>query len=95
MRFGVVALGLGLLSIAVLILPVVGYISFALSGLGLLIGLCGLFYALRQKVGGKSPTGASAAAAIGGRGLAFALTGTLLCLAALLLALLPFLPRAG
>ena len=90
-RLGVVALGLGLLSIAVLSLPFIGYSSFVLSGLGLLFGLWGLFHALRRNVGGKSPTGGSAAAGIGGRGLGYALAGTAVCLAALLLALLPFL----
>jgi hypothetical protein len=87
----VVALGLGLVSIAVLSLPFIGYISFGLSALGLLFGLWGLFHALRRNVSGKSSTGASTAAGIGGRGLGFALAGTMLCLAALLLALLPFL----
>jgi len=62
-----------------------------LSGLGLLFGLWGLFHALRRNAGGKSPTGGSAAAGIGGRGLGYALAGTAVCLAALLLALLPFL----
>jgi hypothetical protein len=90
-RLGVVALGLGLLSVAVLILPFIGYSSFVLSGLGLLFGLWGLFHALRRKVGGKLPAGGSSAAGIGGRGLSIALVGTLACLAALLLALLPFL----
>src|SRR5262245_40996324 len=40
-RFGVVALALGLLSILVLCIPVVGYISLGLSGIGLLLGLWG------------------------------------------------------
>jgi hypothetical protein len=94
-RLGVVALGLGLLSIAALSLPFIGYMSFVLSGLGLLFGLWGLYHALRPIVSGKSPTGGSAAAGIGGRGLGYAMAGTAVCLAALLLAMLPFLLGMG
>src|SRR5689334_16819561 len=45
-RLGVVALGLGLASVLVLCLPVVGYVSPVLSGAGLMLGTCGLMCAL-------------------------------------------------
>jgi hypothetical protein len=79
-----VALGLGVLAIAVLCLPFIGYGTFVLSGLGLLFGLWGLCLALRR-------SGGSPAAGSRGRGLGYALAGTVVCLGAQLLALLPFL----
>jgi len=57
----------------------------------LLFGLWGLFHALRRTFRGKAPTGGSAGAGISGSGRGYALAGTAMCLAALLLALLPFL----
>jgi hypothetical protein len=80
-RLGVVALVLGLTAIAILCVPIVGYASSVLSGLGLLLGLWGLF----------RPSAGFSAARFSGRALSYPLVGTLVCLAALLLALLPFL----
>jgi hypothetical protein len=83
-RLGVVALMLGLASVAVLCVPLLGYASFVLSGLGLLLGLWGLVRSLGRDAGvAKGPTG--------GRALTYPLAGALVCLVALLLALLPFL----
>jgi hypothetical protein len=82
-RLGVVALVFGLAAVAVLCVPVVGYASAVLSGVGLLFGLGGLVFR----------TGGSSAASIPGRALPSPLAGTLVCLAALLLALLPYLFR--
>jgi hypothetical protein len=82
-RLGVVALVLGLVAGAVLCVPVLGYASLGLSGLGLLLGLWGLF----------RPSGGPSAARIDGRPLSYPLAGTLVCLLALLLALLPLLFR--
>ena len=42
-RLGVVALVLGLAAVLVLCVPLLGYASFVLGGLGLLLGLWGLF----------------------------------------------------
>jgi hypothetical protein len=83
-RLGVVALVLGLAAVVVLCVPVLGYASFVPSGLGLLLGLWGL----------SRPTGGSSAGRIDGRALTYPLAGTLVCLLALLLALLPLLFRA-
>jgi hypothetical protein len=82
-RLGVVALVLGLVAGAVLCVPVLGYASLVPSGLGLLLGLWGLF----------RPTGGSSAGKSDGRARSYPLAGTLVCLLALLLALLPFLFR--
>ena len=48
-RLGAVSLGLGLLAVLVLCVPFVGYASPALSGLGVLLGLGGLFNARRER----------------------------------------------
>jgi len=79
---GVVALVLGLAAVAVLCVPVLGHASSALSGVGLLLGLWGLF----RLAGGP-------AARRDGRAVLFPLAGTLVCVGALLLALLPFFFR--
>src|SRR5262249_34918827 len=47
-RFGLIAAIRGLASVLVLCLPLVGYVSIVLSSVGLLVGLCGLFGALRR-----------------------------------------------
>jgi hypothetical protein len=85
-----VALVLGLAAVVVACVPFLGYASFALSGLGLLLGLWGL---LRSRDSGvpKAPAGCPSPARAGGRPLTYTLAGSLVCLAALLLALLPFL----
>jgi hypothetical protein len=47
-RLGVASLALGLLSVMVLCLPVVGVAAVGLSGLGVLLGLSGLFMSFGQ-----------------------------------------------
>src|SRR5262245_14456364 len=42
-RLGIVALALGLFAILVLCVPVFGYLSLGLSGIGLMLGVAGLF----------------------------------------------------
>jgi hypothetical protein len=94
MRFGVVALMLGLASVAVLCVPYLGYYaSFALSGVGLLVGLWGL-------VRGRRPDAAAAGGTMDSSGVAgsdrnsllFPLVGMMVSLGAVLLALLgPYL----
>jgi hypothetical protein len=86
------AAALGLIAVMVLCLPVVGYLSLALSGVGLLLGLSGLVAALGE--GGAAHRRAGKVAAtplLGGRPSAFPLAGMAACLVALALALLPFL----
>src|SRR5262245_12232540 len=98
-RFGLIAAILGLASVLVLCLPLVGYVSIVLSSIGLLVGLCGLFGALRR--GAPPPPlplagGAGVAHGFGARAIDFPLAGVGVCAAALALALLPFfvlLPR--
>jgi hypothetical protein len=87
-----IALVLGLVSVLILCLPWIGYASFVLSGVGLLLGLGGLFgahdgpgaYALAE--GGESRR-------FGQRARDYPLAGAGACLLALALALLPLLFR--
>jgi hypothetical protein len=93
-RFGLLAAVLGLTSVLILCLPVVGYAAIVLSSVGLLVGLCGLFGALRR--GAPPPPlplagGAGVAHGFGARAIDFPLAGIGVCAAALALALLPFL----
>jgi hypothetical protein len=93
-RLGVVSLGLGLLSVVVLCVPVVGYASLALSGLGVLVGLCGLFDFLRERRGRSAvrvTPGGQTMSGGGARALNYPLAGTAVSLVALALALLPLL----
>jgi hypothetical protein len=93
-RLGVVSLGLGLLSVLILCVPVVGYVSPALSGLGLLLGLGALVDYLRGRPGGlrfRTTTGAQVMDGAGGQALHYSLAGTAVSLLALALALLPVL----
>jgi predicted RNA-binding Zn-ribbon protein involved in translation (DUF1610 family) len=95
-RLGVGALALGLVSMMVLCLPMVGTMSLGLSGLGLVLGLCGLVCSERQ---GKKRTGHELAgtlrmpALLGEHVMSFPLAGTIVCFLALGLALLPLLIR--
>jgi hypothetical protein len=95
-RLGVSALVLGLVSMMVLCLPMVGSVSLGLSGLGLVLGLCGLVCSERQ---GKRRTGHELAgtlrmpALLGDHVLSFPLAGTIVCSLALGLTLLPLLIR--
>jgi hypothetical protein len=76
----------------VLCLPVVGYVSPFLSGLGLLLGLAGLFDALTPS---PSPAGEAEEAVrrFGTRAWDYPLAAVAACLLALGLALLPLLFR--
>ena len=87
-RLGVASLALGVASVPVLCLPVVGYAALALSGLGLLLALGGLL-ALARGAGAVPGGGAGAPAGFGARGWHYPLAG----LAALALGLLPLLGR--
>jgi hypothetical protein len=88
-------LALGLLSILVLCLPFIGVASVGLSGLGVLLGLGGLFTSLgRGAVTLGLPFGGIRRPRRFGEGaLDYPLAGVGACLLALTLALLPWLNR--
>jgi hypothetical protein len=93
-RLGVVSLGLGLLSVVVVCVPVVGYASLVLSGLGLLLGLCALLDFARGRFGGhglRTNAGAQVMCQPDARALHYALAGTGVSMLALVLTLLPLL----
>lgn len=95
-RFGVTAVALGLVAVLILCLPGVGYVSPLLSGVGLLLGGWGLLRSLHPFAKGSRPMyagGGLASYRFGTRATDFPLAGTVACLVALVLALLPFLAR--
>jgi hypothetical protein len=95
-RLGVAALALGLVSVMVLCLPVLGYAAIGLSGVGLLLGLGGLYRAAVLADAGAYAHAAGAArtsARFGERRWDFPLAGVAACLLTLTLALLPWVAR--
>jgi hypothetical protein len=95
-RLGMAALALGLGSVLVLCLPVIGYLSLALSGVGVLLGLWGWWHALRAGTGTRGGTlvrGSWVRGGFGTRAGDYPLAGIAACLLALTLALLPVLLR--
>lgn len=93
-RVGVVSLGLGLLSVLIVCVPLVGYASLALSSLGLLLGLVALLDFTRARFGGhglRPATGGRLMCGYDTRALNYALAGTGASLVALVLTLLPLL----
>ncbi|HEY8502963.1 MAG TPA: hypothetical protein VIL46_00175 [Gemmataceae bacterium] len=92
-RLGVFALGLGLVAVLLLCVPVVGYVSPGVSGVGLLLGLAGLVRSwLDRRRGGRLPSeGVQMPDFFGERTLSFPAAGTAACALALTLALLPLL----
>ncbi len=92
-KLGILALALALLSVLVLCLPLVGYASVVLSGGGLLLGLGGLVRSLHED-GGQARRLLAGPAGTPSRSRSvwtFPLVGTVACLLALALALLPLL----
>lgn len=95
-HLGMAATALGLLSVMVLCLPVIGYASVALSGGGLLLGLAALACSLQDggEYAARRPAGAAPVPALlASKAPVFPLAGTVACLLALVLALLPVLLR--
>jgi hypothetical protein len=95
-RYGVAALALGLTSVIIMCVPVVGYGSLGLSGIGILLSLWGLIRSLREGnrwFGLPRNRGVEMPDLLGGCVLSFPLAGTLLCSLTLTLALLPFMIR--
>jgi len=95
-RLGIAALVLGTVSIPVLCVPFVGYASIALSGVGLLLAIGGLFSAWTGgdvTLGHPPAGGAGVARRFGERARNYPLAGAGMCLLALVLALLPLLFR--
>jgi hypothetical protein len=88
-RYGVVALMLGLAAVVVVLVPYAGfYAALALSGVGVLVGFRGLLYYWSRDAGGAD---GPPAAPPGRQALLYPLAGMLACLGAVLLALLPVL----
>jgi hypothetical protein len=94
-RLGLAALILGLLAIMILCVPVFGYASLGLSGIGILLGVSGLLCARKDGMRRVAPPAGEAQGqhALGGSDLSYALAGTMVCLLAAALVLLPFLLR--
>ncbi len=93
-RMGIVALVLGCVSVLIMCLPIIGYASIVLSGVGLPMGLWGLFRARMEGNGMlcRSLTGGvGVAGRFGSRPRDYALAGIVACLLALTLSLLPIL----
>src|SRR5262245_47447953 len=95
-RIGLTALALGLASVLVLCLPLVGYAAIVLSAAGLLLSLWGLFLALTSGPGTPSYSPAAVGGGprrFGSRPRDYPLAGLAACALALTMALLPFLLR--
>jgi hypothetical protein len=90
---GMLSLGMGLVSILILCLPILGYLAFVLSGAGVILGTGGLLYA-RFHGGESLPPQLAGGAGIwgrfGSRVIDYPLAGVVACLFALALALLPY-----
>jgi hypothetical protein len=93
-RLGLASAALGLLSVPVLCLPLVGYAAIALSGLGLLLGLYALasaWLAGTPVTGGPPAGGGGVARRLGAHAVGYPLAGVGACAVALVLAVLPLL----
>lgn len=97
-RIGIVSLILACLSVLIMCLPIVGYVSIILSGIGLPMGLWGL---LRARAEGNEMlcrplTGDNGVAgSFGTRARDYPLAGTVACLLTLTLSLLPIFMRGS
>jgi hypothetical protein len=91
-RLGIASVALGLLSVMVLCLPFVGFAAVGLSGLGMLLGLGGLFTAFGHGTAalGLPAGGARGARRFGEGPLDYPLAGIGACVLALALAILPW-----
>ena len=93
-RMGIVSLALGCVSVLIMCLPLIGYASIVLSGIGLPMGLWGL---LRAHMDGNEmlshslPGGAGIVGSFGMHARDYPLAGSVACMLALALALLPIL----
>lgn len=93
-RLGILSLGLGLTSILIMCLPLLGYLSIGLSGIGLFLGLGGL-YRSRTDSEPLPPQAVAGGVGIWGgfgtRARDYPLAGIVACFLALILTLLPSL----
>jgi hypothetical protein len=95
-RLGIASLVLGLISIMILCVPIVGYASLGLSAIGVLLGLGGLFNTRRERtwsIRGSEADGVPAITEFGDRPINYPLAGVAACLTALVLAIAPLLIR--
>lgn len=95
-RLGMISIGLGLCAILIICLPVIGYLSAGLSGIGLLLGLAGLYRSWTD----SDPLPPQVAAGgvgiwsgFGTRTRDYPLAGIAACFLALALALVPTLVK--
>lgn len=91
-RLGIISLALGLTSILIMCLPLIGYLSVGLSSIGLLLGLGGLFRS-RTDSDPLPPQAVAGGVGIWGgfgtRSRDYPLAGVLACLFVLLVMFLP------
>lgn len=93
-RFGIIALFLGCISILILCLPIVGYASLILSSVGVPVALWGLLrahYEGHEMIYRSTPGGAGIVGSFGKQARDYPLAGVVVCLLALVLAILPIL----
>jgi hypothetical protein len=92
-RLGIGALALGLVGIMVLCVPVFGYVSLGLSGVGLILSVSGLACAHKERglrISSPAAAGFQPPNLPARRELTYPLAGIGVCLLAATLALLPF-----
>ncbi|HEY7311385.1 MAG TPA: hypothetical protein VH643_18635 [Gemmataceae bacterium] len=97
-RFGIIALFLGCISILIMCLPIVGYASLILSSVGVLVALWGLLrahYEGNEMIYRSTPGGAGIVGSFGKRARDYPLAGVVVCLLALVLAIVPILSAPG
>jgi hypothetical protein len=95
-RLGIIAMALGLGSVLIMCLPLIGYVSIGMSSIGLLLGLGGLFRARTNDEPLPPHAVAGGVGIWGGFGTRtrdYPLAGVATCLLALVLTLLPILWR--
>jgi len=97
-RFGIIALFLGCISILIMCLPIVGYASLILSSVGVPVALWGLLrahYEGNEMIYRSTPGGAGIVGSFGKRARDYPLAGVVVCLLALVLAIVPILSAPG
>ena len=93
-RLGIVGLAMGLVAILILCVPILGYVSLGLCGMGMMLGVAGLYSARKDGVRqADCAGGVEELNPLGNRELNYPLGAILVCLLVTTLTLLPFLLR--